>query len=1061
VDWKQDLLIALDEAVKLPGGGDATEWKCLGKVSPSGEAGWYSLDLREGQHSRAFGNADSFDQLCLADKEGPDRGTHIPIERNLYADGILKIKIAGLLPKGADFAWTIRLTPRHLLKRLRDGIAATSQAPLADRLAAGTLDPVPSSSSDHPPGFLPGQIAAYQACLTPGLHAVWGPPGTGKTTVLSRAIETLIANRKRVLLVSTANIAVDNALSQVVHMLEPNPGEVIRVGPPQLPELAADDNVQLHRLAARTTAETDAELADVQAELAHLDTVDEQTTELDNLLEGYDHNAYLGAKQRLANTSRWTTVRQDLTNAYEQQTQAVNSLSSTRAAFEFASAEVSRVASQRQALADIERYLPELARLELELGIRRAEVNRLKSTPPPRGLLKRWQATRHRNEVVAEHATYESATLDHIGRLRSLIELRRRDAGPITTEVLHQLDANLVTARERLAAAESTATQARRNAHGLEDEEKTLRASGLATDDDQLFVDRIERQGLAAAHERRRKLRALQQDGAVKRGELEDRLRKLNAKISKLRRDAEGEIVAGAKVIATTLARSRAHRAVSQQEFDVVIVDEAGAAVLAEVMLAVAHARATAVLLGDFLQLTPVVPNPVQEHPKQPVRRWMVPDSFTHCHIRTPEDARRNTGCAVLTAQFRFGPNLQKLANDLLYKVMEDGRERVSGRTTPDTTLVLVDVSELGDLNMVHRSGAVAGWWPVGALLSRALAQHHAHDPGGVGVVTPFREQVDATLSALHDVKVDQSVPVGTAHAFQGREFDTVIFDLVEDGKGWISKARTDRNPFAYGGVRLFGVGITRTRHRLYLITDLQKAVRPATGATPLGYINRLGPANVELCRAGTLLGLGTQPRHQPASTVEAELAEVLREYIQVSEINDDLEFDEALEQHLKAVRHSLWMWSPWVGRKSERFLPLIAAAVSRGVDTRVYIRTERDKILQRQSNERWVEELKATGARIIRAQMEHKKIVVFDDRTVLLGSHNPLSQHGTRDVMITSQGTAFADRLLTELGARKFNQPPNCSKCGRECELWRSTNKKKGQPYLWRCYPCDVKRSR
>ncbi|WP_447006512.1 AAA domain-containing protein [Saccharothrix isguenensis] len=1061
MDWKQDLLGALDEMAKLPGDSAGTEWKCLGRVLPTGEPGWYSLDLRSGRNSRGFGSADSFDQLCLADKEGPERGTHIPIERSLYADGVMTLKVSGPVPRGSELAWTIRLTPQHLLKRLREGVAQIDEAPLAAKLAAGRLDPVPADTSDHPPGFMPGQRAAYRACLTPGLHAVWGPPGTGKTTVLSRAIEDLVKAGKRVLLVSTANIAVDNAMSQVVRKLNPRPGQVIRVGPPHLPELAADDDIQLHRLAARTTAETDAELADVQERLAQMDSVEQQLSELDANLADYDHDAYVAAVRRIDNTRRCEVVRGQLGATREELVQADNAVSAARAAEVFAAGEAERVRPQREALADAHRYRSEATRLRLESQVREAEVRRLGSTPPPRGFFKRKRALRELEQRIADHGTYARQVAEQVRHLEALVAHRERDAGQVTADFLDQLDRNLDLARARLAGAERVGAEVRRRVRALEADATSLSTAGLATDEDQDFVQRADRGGLPESHVRRLRLRDLRDQGAAERGRLEDRLRKLNAKITKLRRDAEGEIVGAAKVVGTTLARSRAHRAVAEQVFDVVIVDEAGAAVLGEVILAVARARVTAVLLGDFLQLPPVVRREVQEHAKASVRRWMAPDSFEHCKIRTPEDAHRNPGCVVLTDQFRFGPNLQRLANDVLYRVLEDGRHKVSNRPAPDTTLVLVDVGQVGELNTVHRSTAVAGWWAVGALLSRALAQHHAADPGGVGIVTTFREQAEATLSALRDTDVNQTVPVGTAHAFQGREFDTVIFDLVEDGRGWISKARVDGDPFTYNGVRLFGVGITRTRHRLYLIADLNRAIRPAKGSTPLGLINRLGSANVEVCRAGTLLGLVERRGYRPASTVEAELDAVLREYIQVTDIHDDFAFDEALERHLKEVRRSLWMWSPWVGRKSARFLPLIDAAVARGVDVKVYIRTERDKILLRDSNRRWVEKLMETGAKVIRAQMEHKKIVVLDEQIVLLGSHNPLSQSGSRDVMITSRGAAFADRLLTELGARDFSRPTVCSKCGRERELWRSADRRKGLPYSWRCYECEVRRAR
>jgi hypothetical protein len=510
-------------------------------------------------------------------------------------------------------------------------------------------------------------------------------------------------------------------------------------------------------------------------------------------------------------------------------------------------------------------------------------------------------------------------------------------------------------------------------------------------------------------------------------------------------------------VVATTLARSRAHPAVARQQFDVVLVDEAGAAVLGEVLLAVARATTTATLLGDFLQLPPVTPD-ADRSENAAVRRWFKPDSFSHCGILAPEHVSANAGCVGLRHQFRFGSNLRKLANDVVYQVLEDGVTEVSGRPPEDTEIVLIDVDGLPQLNQVNRSSAVRGWWPVGALLARSLVQYHVAD-GPVGVVTTFKQQADATHAVLRDAGQNLHVPVGTAHSFQGREFDTVVFDLVEDGAGWISKAKwRGGSEFERSGVRLFGVGITRARKRLYVIANRPRAVKGAVGGTPLGALRALGAeGKVQWCRAGVLLGLAETVEYRPVSRVEAELQEVLRGLVEVTDIDDEFSFDAALDTHLKAARKSVWMWSPWVAKKSSRFLPLIADAVERGVDVRVFVRTERDTNMRKDSFRRWLDELVLTGAKVIRSEVEHRKVVVIDRRTVLMGSHNPLSQQRSREVMITCQGGAFADRLLEDLQAEKFGNPPVCSKCGRDFELWRSAAQRRGRPYFWRCHPCKV----
>lgn len=58
----------------------------------------------------------------------------------------------------------------------------------------------------------------------------------------------------------------------------------------------------------------------------------------------------------------------------------------------------------------------------------------------------------------------------------------------------------------------------------------------------------------------------------------------------RLRARAEPDIIRNAKVVATTLARMRINKAVAAGPYDVVLVDEAAAASLPELVVAVAKA---------------------------------------------------------------------------------------------------------------------------------------------------------------------------------------------------------------------------------------------------------------------------------------------------------------------------------------------------------------------------------------------------------------------------------------------------------------------------------------
>ncbi|MFH8371183.1 AAA domain-containing protein [Streptomyces sp. NPDC018031] len=156
-----------------------------------------------------------------------------------------------------------------LIEALRDGIARLGEHPLATALATATIGGT-SAHAVAPPGFHPAQADSYRACLGEGIQLVWGSPGTGKTTVLKRAIGDLIAQGQRVLLVSATNIAVDNALLGVVREKRHEFGDIVRVGPPHLREVAEDPSVSLPLMVRARLTEAAAWRAELEAELVSI-----------------------------------------------------------------------------------------------------------------------------------------------------------------------------------------------------------------------------------------------------------------------------------------------------------------------------------------------------------------------------------------------------------------------------------------------------------------------------------------------------------------------------------------------------------------------------------------------------------------------------------------------------------------------------------------------------------------------------------------------------------------------------------------------------------------------
>jgi len=81
------------------------------------------------------------------------------------------------------------------------------------------------------------QKRAIAASFFSQVAVIWGPPGTGKTKTVAQPIEAHLNAGRRVLLVSHANAAVDEALEAVADQLRATPfytdGKLVRLGIPQ------------------------------------------------------------------------------------------------------------------------------------------------------------------------------------------------------------------------------------------------------------------------------------------------------------------------------------------------------------------------------------------------------------------------------------------------------------------------------------------------------------------------------------------------------------------------------------------------------------------------------------------------------------------------------------------------------------------------------------------------------------------------------------------------------------------------------------------------------------
>ena len=508
-------------------------------------------------------------------------------------------------------------------------------------------------------------------------------------------------------------------------------------------------------------------------------------------------------------------------------------------------------------------------------------------------------------------------------------------------------------------------------------------------------------------------------------------------------------------MIATTLARLRTSKALLDGPYDVVLVDEVGAANLPEVLLAVSRAARAAVLLGDFLQLGAIRNSAVEYADRADIQRWLCRDVFEHCGITTARDAQRHQGCTTLDVQHRFGPEIMRLANAIAYDGLLKPGPNVRAHADGDPEIVLIDVDGLGEIARVRPTKRRSGWWPAGALLSRVLADYHQVRGERTGIIAPYNHQVDATLEALRDHEAGTGITeVGTVHRFQGREFPVVVFDLVEDeyDQRWMALASPRGGKWPRDGIHLFTVAVTRAQTRLYLIGS-RKQIDAAPDGTPLAQIAmmlrtrqaRSVPAT-KLITPTPVTGLD----HPVLGAFSSELAEILAEHVRVADIHDERSFYEVFSEYLNSARRSIWIWAPWTANRVRSLLPVLADAVGRGLQVTLFVRDPGDTLQGKSQHQQYLTDLRAVLSTVVEINVMHQKIIVIDEETVLLGSLNTLSQSWTREVMLVMRGGHFARKLLAHEHAADFATPPTCGACnGTKVDLRR---RQSGEWY-WRCY--------
>jgi predicted DNA helicase len=333
-------------------------------------------------------------------------------------------------------------------------------------------------------------------------------------------------------------------------------------------------------------------------------------------------------------------------------------------------------------------------------------------------------------------------------------------------------------------------------------------------------------------------------EGRQHRQQLREEARTLRQAADDLERFMTEDVLESVQVITCTLVGA-SHRHMRHLSFETVFIDEAAQALEPGCWIPIAKGQRI-VLAGDHHQLPPTVKS------EQAAREGLRETLFEKCIQRQPYTAR------MLTTQYRMHEQIMGFSSEKFYggqlvphaSVRHAGLEAYDLRFAPDLPVEFIDTAGCGYQEVaIPESRSTANPKEAHLLLER-LAQllapydkdehdEHQHIPLSIGVIAPYRAQINYLKDAIEDSEVlnglllQRRLSVGTVDSFQGQERDIIAITLTRSNPqgeiGFLSD------------IRRMNVGMTRARRKLLLVGDSSTLGRHPFFGELLAYVKGVG----------------------------------------------------------------------------------------------------------------------------------------------------------------------------------------------------------------------------
>ncbi|KAF3279567.1 DNA-binding protein SMUBP-2 [Orbilia oligospora] len=304
----------------------------------------------------------------------------------------------------------------------------------------------------------------------------------------------------------------------------------------------------------------------------------------------------------------------------------------------------------------------------------------------------------------------------------------------------------------------------------------------------------------------------------TERRKLWEDIRDLRKECKVRERRCTEDIVRASKIVLSTL-HGAGGRDIIRQNFDVVIIDEAGQALEAQSLIPLARGPSKCILAGDHLQLPPTIP------------RTDKTSSLRKLELSLFERLIKLHGPLIkrtLSVQYRMHEMIMKYPSIGLYDSLLLADVSVRSHLLSDLPnviktdetqepLVFWDTNPHGgfgeDDTGAHESKSNA--------MEAALCRYHLRNlleagvqPKDIAIITPYNAQV-ALLSGLIKSEFPDAfseIEIGSVDGFQGREKEAILLSLV--------RSNEKKEVGFLADERRLNVAMTRPRRHLCVIGD-------------------------------------------------------------------------------------------------------------------------------------------------------------------------------------------------------------------------------------------------